>query len=125
MTASIWRTSHLALAIICSLFLLVAAVTGLVLAVDVVREKNQPYKADGFEQIRLSEALPALKEKYPELLQISIDAHGFVKAEGFDAEGNEINTYVHPKTGEILGAPLVQSDFVQWNLALHRSLFFA
>lgn len=123
MTASIWRTSHLALAIICSLFLLVAAVTGLVLAVDVVREKNQPYKADGFEQIRLSEALPALKEKYPELLQISIDAHGFVKAEGFDAEGNEINTYVHPKTGEILGAPLVQSDFVQWNLALHRSLF--
>ncbi|MCF1713560.1 PepSY domain-containing protein [Flavihumibacter sp. RY-1] len=123
MTASIWRTSHLALAIVCSLFLLVAAVTGVVLAVDVIREKNQPYKAAGFEQIRLSESLPALKEKYPELLQLSIDAHGFVKAEGFDTAGNEINGYVHPKTGELLGAPLVQSDFVQWNLALHRSLF--
>lgn len=123
MTASIWRLSHLALAIFCSLFLLVAAVTGVVLGVDVIREKNQPYKAAGFEQIRLSESLPALKEKYPELLQLTIDAHGFVKAEGFDADGNEINAYVHPKTGELLGAPLVQSDFVQWNLALHRSLF--
>lgn len=123
MTASIWRTSHLALAIVCSLFLLVAAVTGVVLAVDVIREKNQPYKAEGFEQIRLSESLPVLKEKYPELLQLTIDAHGFVKAEGFDADGNEINAYVHPKTGEPLGVPPVQSDFVQWNLALHRSLF--
>lgn len=123
MTASIWRTSHLALAIVCSLFLLVAAVTGVVLAVDVIREKNQPYKAEGFEQIRLSESLPALKEKYPELLQLTVDSHGFVKAEGFDADGNEINGYVHPKTGELLGTPIVQSDFVQWNLALHRSLF--
>ncbi len=123
MTASIWRTSHLALAIICSLFLLAAAATGVVLAIDVVREKNQPFKAEGFDEIHLSESLPELRKIYPEIFQLTVDHHGFVKAEGFDEDGNEFNAYIHPKTGEVLGKPIPQSDFVQWNLALHRSLF--
>ncbi len=123
MTISIWRYAHLALAIVSSLFLLAAAATGVVLAIDVVQEKNQPYKAAEFDQITLAESIPALRKKYPELLQLSIDHNQFVTAEGFDEEGNDFNAIIHPLTGEILGKPLVKSDFIQWNLALHRSLF--
>src|SRR5690606_36268369 len=32
-------------------------------------------------------------------------------------------SYIDPRSGKILGAPIKKSEFIQWTTALHRSLF--
>lgn len=123
MTLSIWRYAHLALAIISSLFLVMASVTGAILAIDAIQEKMPPYRVANFDKITLAQSIPVLKEKFSEISEIDVDHNGFVLLKGFDNDGNEIDAYVNPTTGKILGKQIEKSAFVEWNIALHRSLF--
>lgn len=123
MTVSIWRYAHLALAILTSLFLILASVTGAILAYDAAQENLQPYRAQNFNQITLSQALPELKKTFPEITEITIDDNRFVTLEGSDQDGNSVKAYVDPTTGKILGQPIIKSDFINWVTSLHRSLF--
>ena len=123
MTSSVWRFAHLALAVVSFLFLIIASVTGVILAVDAVNEKTPNYKADSFNTITLAQTLPQLRETYPEILELSIDHNQFVTIEGFDEEGNDFKFIANPTTGKELGKPIVKSNFIQWVTALHRSLF--
>ncbi|RYG20138.1 MAG: FAD-binding oxidoreductase [Chitinophagaceae bacterium] len=123
MTLSIWRYAHLALAIISSLFLVMASVTGAILAIDAIQEKAPPYRVANFDNITLAQSIPVLKGKFAEISEIDVDHNGFVLLKGFDNDGNDINAYVDPSTGKILGKQIKKSAFVEWNIALHRSLF--
>lgn len=123
MTLSVWRYAHLALALVSSLFLLILSVTGVILAVGAVNEKNQSYKVTDFDTINLSQTLTALWEIYPEITGLTVDHNRFVSIEATDQEGNPVNAYIDPRDGSILGEVKPQSDFIQWNIALHRSLF--
>ncbi len=123
MTLSIWRYAHLAIAIITSLFLIVASSTGVILAYDAAQESLQPYKVENFDQIKLAECLPRIKETYPEITEISIDDNGFVLLDGSDAEGNQVKGYIDPTSGKFLGKPIIKSEFINWITSLHRSLF--
>lgn len=123
MTLSVWRYAHLALALISSLFLLILSVTGVILAVGAVNEKTQSYKVSDFDSINLSETLPVLWEVYPEITGLTVDHNRFVSIEATDREGNPVKAYIDPRNGKILGEVKPQSDFIQWNIALHRSLF--
>lgn len=123
MTLSVWRLAHLALAVSTFLFLLIASLTGIVLAYDAAQENLQPFRADKVNHITLAQSLPQLKKIYPEITEITVDHNRFVLLEGFDEEGNNIKAYVDPLNGKILGKPTEKSEFINWNLALHRSLF--
>jgi sulfite reductase (NADPH) flavoprotein alpha-component len=123
MTLSIWRYAHLVLALLITLVLIVASITGVVLAVDVANENTRPYQIDNFDELTLVQFLPKLRKVYPEISNISVDHNNFVTLEGFDEEGNEIKAYINPNTGEKLGIPKPKNKFIQWNIALHRSLF--
>ena len=123
MTLSFWRYTHLALALFSSLFLLLASVTGIILAVDAVQEKTLPYKVENFDAITLEETLPVLKKSYPETTELSVDYNQFVTLQAIDADGNDINAYINPKTGKTLGKPVKKTEFIQWVTGLHRSLF--
>ncbi|MBS7254161.1 PepSY domain-containing protein [Flavobacterium branchiicola] len=123
MTLSFWRYTHLALALFSSLFLLLASVTGIILAVDAVQEKTLPYKAENFDSITLGETLPVLKKKYAEITEVSVDYNQFVTLQAIDENGNDIKSYVDVKTGKLLGTPAKKSEFIQWITGLHRSLF--
>ena len=123
MTLSIWRYAHLALAIISSLFLLILAVTGVILAVDAIYEKTPPYRVTETENITLAQVVPTLREVYPEIIEISVDHNQFVSIDAMDEEGNMVQGYINPTTGEVLGELQTKSDFIQWTTALHRSLF--
>lgn len=123
MTLSIWRYAHLLLAILASVVLLVASLTGVVLAIDTASEKFNPYQIENFEELPLNEILPELRKKYSEITNISVDHNQFVSIEAFDEEGNEIKGYINPISGELLGDLIEKNEFVKWNLALHRSLF--
>ena len=89
MTLSFWRYSHLVLAIFSSLFLVLAAVTGTILAVDAIQEKIPSYQVSTFDKITLSETLPVLRKTYPEITAVSVDHNQFVLLEGIDQEGKE------------------------------------
>nr|WP_315202768.1 PepSY domain-containing protein [uncultured Flavobacterium sp.] len=123
MTLSFWRYSHLALALFSSVFILLASVTGTILAVDAIQEKTTPYKAENFDAITLGETLPVLRKTYPEITEITVDHNQYVTLEGIDQDDNDVNAYIDPITGKTLGTPIKKSEFIQWITALHRSLF--
>ncbi|MGA9637466.1 PepSY domain-containing protein [Flavobacterium sp.] len=123
MTLSFWRYSHLALAVFSSLFLILASVTGVILALDAVQEKVPSYQVAHFEQIKLVETLPILRKVYPEITELSVDHNQFVTLQGIDQQDQDVNNFIDPRTGKIIGKPIKKSDFIQWTTALHRSLF--
>ncbi|RZA03756.1 MAG: FAD-binding oxidoreductase [Sphingobacteriaceae bacterium] len=123
MTISVWRYSHLALAVSSFILLILASITGIILAFEPVSNKIQPYKADNFEQVTLAQSLPVLRKTYPGISELSVDANQFVQVKGSDADGEKLLAYVDPQTGKILGTPTDQSEFFKWVTALHRSLF--
>lgn len=123
MTLSIWRYAHLALALVSALFLLILSVTGVILAVGAVDEKTQEYKVSDFDEINLAQTIPTLWEVYFEITELTVDHNQFVTIDAFDEEGNSLKAYIDPRTGAVLGEVKPQSDFIQWNIALHRSLF--
>lgn len=123
MTLTVWRYAHLALAVFSFIFLIVASATGVILAIDAVNERISPYEVKDFNKITLAQSLPQLKKVYSEIFEVSINHNQLVTLEGFDLDGNDVKAIIHPLTGEVLAQPEVKSEFIQWNLALHRSLF--
>lgn len=123
MTISVWRYSHLTLAISSFLLLTLASVTGVILAFQPVTEKIQPYRAADLDTVTLAQSLPILRKTYPGISELSVDAHQFVQVKGSGADGKELLAYVDPTTGKILGKPKPADEFFQWVTALHRSLF--
>jgi len=123
MTISVWRYSHLALAVSSFLLLALASITGIILAFEPVSQKMQPYRVTDFDELTLAQTLPVLKKNVSEISELSVDANQFVQIKGSDADGKKLNAYIDPQTGRILGTPTGQSEFFQWVTALHRSLF--
>lgn len=123
MTISVWRYSHLALAVSSFLLLTLASLTGIILAFEPLSQKLQPYRVDNFSQLTLAQTLPVLKKNYAEISELSVDANHFVQIKGSDADGKNLTVYIDPQTGKILGTPAPQHEFFQWATALHRSLF--
>jgi sulfite reductase (NADPH) flavoprotein alpha-component len=123
MTLSFWRYTHLTLAIFSVAFLIVASVTGTILAIDAVQEKIPTYRVGNFDEITLQESLPKLRKIYPEITELSVDHNQFVTLQAIDTAGNDINAYIDPLTGKIIGTPHKKSEFIKWITSLHRSLF--
>jgi sulfite reductase (NADPH) flavoprotein alpha-component len=123
MTLSFWRYAHLALALFSAAFLVLASVTGVILAVDAIQEKTPPYKVENFEKITLGETLPIVRKTYPEITELSVNHNQFVTLQGIDQEDNDVNDYIDARTGKTLGTPIKKNEFIQWTTALHRSLF--
>src|SRR6218665_232021 len=123
MTISIWRYSHLALAVSSFLFITLASVTGIILAYDAVDQQRPSYRAADFDKITVAEALPVLSKVYDEVSEISVDHNQFVIIRGIDSTGANAAAYIDPRTGKILGTPQKKSEFIEWTTSLHRSLF--
>lgn len=123
MTISIWRYSHLALAVSSFVFIFMASVTGIILAFQPISEQIQPYKVDGFNEITLAQTLHAFKSLYPEVISLEVDTNDFVSASVFTEDGKSLDGYFNPKTGEYLGKKIETSKFFNWATNLHRSLF--
>jgi sulfite reductase (NADPH) flavoprotein alpha-component len=123
MTISIWRYSHLTLAVSSFVFILLASVTGIILAFQPISEQLESYKISGFESVTVAETIFHLNEKYPEVLDVQVDANHFVLASVVNKEGESLNGYINPKTAEFIGDEIVTSKFFKWVTNFHRSLF--
>ncbi|MET0465476.1 MAG: PepSY domain-containing protein [Chitinophagaceae bacterium] len=123
MTISVWRYSHLALAVSSFLLLVLASVTGIILAFEPVAAKTQPYNVEDLDKLTIAQTIPVLKKKFAEVTTVTIDANEFVTVNGIDEDGESVTVYVNPRTGETLGVPSKKSEFFQWVTSFHRSLF--
>lgn len=119
MTNHIWRNIHLTIALVAGLLILLAAVTGGILAFESAYNQSLPYKSHQFAEVNLRQTLSAVKAKYPEVLKLSIDKNHFVKVETADGEA----FYIHPKTAEKIKGQYKRSEVFQFTKNLHRSLF--
>lgn len=123
MTISIWRYSHLALAVATSLFLIVASITGLILALEPIADAAQRHNVANLGKVYLSETLKALEQEYEETLELEVDANDFVLASVITWEGESERIYINPVNGGKLGYPKEKAPLFQWTTSLHRSLF--
>lgn len=123
MTISIWRYSHLALAVSSFLFITLASVTGIILAFEPISEKMQPYRIADFNETSVADMLAVFGKNHDEIIEVSIDDNQFVILKGIDKDGNDIEVYADPKTGQPLGKVEKENAFFQWITNLHRSLF--
>ena len=123
MTQSIWRFAHLALAVSISVFLFIVASTGIILAGASITEKVPYAHAESFQHLSLSEMLPKISTHFLEVNEVKVSPKYWVTVKGLNENGDETEVFVHPKTGEIVGAPEKESQFIQDVTTLHRSLF--
>ncbi|MBQ4914384.1 PepSY domain-containing protein [Maribacter sp. MMG018] len=123
MTLSIWRYSHLLLALISSLFLILASVTGLILSFEPIQKAVLPYGTHDIEKISLAQTIDVLNSTYDEVLSIEVDENDFVLASLVTNKGNNETIYIDPLTGGNLGSPKPESAIYSFTRTLHRSLF--
>ncbi len=123
MTISIWRYSHLVLAIASSLFLLVASVTGVILAVEPISHQTKGYAIADLDKVSLATAIDGLKENYDEVFLLEVESSGFVKASVLTEDFETLDIYIDPKTGEKLGRVSKRPEIYSFATNLHRSLF--
>ncbi|MFK7000538.1 PepSY domain-containing protein [Flavobacterium oreochromis] len=124
MTLSIWRWAHFTLAIITAVFLVIASVTGAILAIDSIsQEIPSSYKASNFENIHLDHVIDLVKKEFIEVNELTVTPSHTVIVKGLDDQANEVNAYINPNTGKIIGNLKKQSEWIKWITSLHRSLF--
>src|SRR5690606_19347855 len=103
MTLSLWMYSHLALAVAASLFLLVASVTGVILAVEPIAHQTKGFALENLDEVSLATAIDGVKENYDEVFSLEVESSGFVKASILTEDFETQDIYINPKTGEKLG----------------------
>lgn len=123
MTISVWRFSHLALAVSSCLFILLASLTGLILAFEPVSNRLQPYAIANLDEITLAETVAQAQKNYAEIIEIKVEKNQFVQADVITDDGESAQIYLDPKTGKSLGPVQSENEFFQFVTTLHRSLF--
>lgn len=124
MIISIWRYSHLILAVSSFILLTLASVTGIILAVEPIQEKSQSaYQVLNPGQLKLSELISSIEKEKIQAQKITISDHDFIILEWTDKNKDARKSYIDPRSAQVLGEVKPQSDFFKWITALHRSLF--
>ncbi len=123
MTISIWRYSHLALAISSSIFILIAAITGIILAFEPISNQLKPYAIDNATKISLAKTIDVLQDEYEEVVSIEIDANNFISTSIITKEGKSETFYINPFTGKNIGNIIEKAPVFKFATNLHRSLF--
>jgi sulfite reductase (NADPH) flavoprotein alpha-component len=123
MTISIWRFSHLMLALVSSIFIVLASLTGMVLTFEPISNQLQDYKIESIDEVSLATVIINLGNTYDEVLNIEVDDNEFVIASVFTNEGDSETFYVNPKTGKKLGDVIEKASVFKFATNLHRSLF--
>ncbi len=124
MIISVWRYSHLALALSSLVFVLILSLTGIILAFDPIADKLEKHpSAHDFPKQNIAQTIEALQSRYSEILNFKVDANGFVLASIITKNGDVQELYVHPETGKKMGTLQEKPALINFATNLHRSLF--
>ena len=122
MLFSIWRLSHLTLAISSFIFIFIASITGIILAVEPISEKLRPYSID-IENISLAKTISNLEKEYDEVISIKKDYNNHIIISVITKEGTSEQFYVNPHSGQKIGDLVEKAPIYKFATNLHRSLF--
>jgi Sulfite reductase, alpha subunit (flavoprotein) len=117
-----WRYIHLILAIIASLFFVLASLTGIIIGINNIDRQYPSYKIDNLRRITLAQSVAGIKDAYLEVNTLSFDPRGFASIKATNLKGEEVNAHIDPLTGKILGKIENKSSFIKRIISLHRSL---
>lgn len=124
MVVKIWRLSHMVLAALSAVFLLVIALSGAILGLSSAKEQILSDRgAIDLNQVMLNKSSSILKEAYPELVRLEILSGKQVQIEILNDEGESEQMIVDPISGKKLGVPQPKSRFISQVTTIHRSLF--
>ena len=123
MTISIWRYSHLTLAISSTLFIIIACITGIILAFEPISDKLEPYSVKNINDISIANTISALQKEYDEVIELNVDENNFVSASVITKKGKNKTFYINPRTGTKVGSIREKSTIFEFSTNLHRSLF--
>jgi sulfite reductase (NADPH) flavoprotein alpha-component len=123
MTLSLWRYSHLLLALSSSLFLIIASVTGVILACEPISNTLQGHSVVDLQEVSVATTIHQLREEHDQVISIKVTTDDFVIASIITREGNKEAFYIDPKTGYKLGIVKKRASLYTWTTNLHRSLF--
>jgi sulfite reductase (NADPH) flavoprotein alpha-component len=120
MSISLWRVTHLWLAVISSIFLLIASATGAILSFEPIYEGSYSLKVNQADDLPIGKSIELIKERHEEILNITRDANGYIAIQTV----NESEAfYINPFTGEKIGALFETPRIFDFCRTLHRSLF--
>jgi len=125
MLTNFWRFSHFLLALLSSVFLIIAAVTGIVLSTEPVADfANSSADTKANDTITLASFIPHLQEEYLEVFSIEVEKYGAVRVDviGMDEEADG-EFYIQPASAAKVADIQSQNAVYAWTTALHRSLF--
>lgn len=123
MTISIWRYSHFLLAAVSSLFLIIASVTGIILAIEPIAHKAKGYGIKNLENITLAQTISEVSKKYDEVFTIEVEKQGFVKASVLTENFESKTFYINPLNGNAIAEVSERPAIYNFATNLHRSLF--
>lgn len=123
MTISIWRYSHLLLAMSSAIFLLLASITGAILALEPVTKEIEGFSNVKAADQKLVDVITKLKRNHDEVFELEVTAHNFVIASVITKSGNNETVYINPETGTTIAQVKEQHPIFQFATTLHRSLF--
>ncbi|CAL2106383.1 Sulfite reductase (NADPH) flavoprotein alpha-component [Tenacibaculum sp. 190524A02b] len=123
MTISIWRYSHLTLAISSFVFILIASITGIILAFEPIEHQTTPYSIGNTQYISLANTINALTKEYKAVVSVKKDHHDFITASVITKEGKNATFYINPLSGKKLGKIIKRKPIYKFATSLHRSLF--
>ncbi|GLB49312.1 PepSY domain-containing protein [Neptunitalea lumnitzerae] len=123
MTLSIWRYSHLALAVCSFLFLIIASLTGIVLAFQPINNEFQLSSNTNLNEIPVAKTIDALQQNYLEILEVKITPSHLVTASVITDEGDLEEFYIDPITTEKICDIIPETATYKFAKTLHRSLF--
>lgn len=121
MTISVWRFSHLMLALVSSVFIVLASITGMILALEPISNQLQNYTVN--QDITVAATIKNVTKHYNDIITIETDENDFVIASVITNKGENDTFYINPDTGKKLGGLIEKAPVFRFTTNLHRSLF--
>jgi sulfite reductase (NADPH) flavoprotein alpha-component len=123
MTLSLWRYSHLLLALFSSFFLVIASITGVILACEPISNSIKEYGVIELKDVSVATTIHQLRKEHDPIISIKVTPDNFVIASIVTKDGNNQAFYINPKTGYKYGVLEKRAPIYTWTTNLHRSLF--
>ena len=121
MTLSIWRFSHLFLALISAFFIIGAAVSGTILSLSSIQQKNLQNQYGDLNEISLSQFCDSLDVKFKEIYSIQM-IQGVAEVTVLTNSGRAETLFVNPMNANMVIEPNKESRIFAIARMFHRSL---
>lgn len=124
MIYNLWRYSHFVLAVSSSLFLLLATLSGLILALEPLNTQVRTLRVSDTPDISVQMLVDNLGEAYDEILEINRHTNGLIQISAFSTNPDyDGDFYLDPISGIKIGKVPEKHPVFTFATNFHRSLF--